>query len=411
MSIVRSRLKDVVTDLRGEAAFAYIARAREVARRKGLKVISFGIGQPDIPTFDPIIEEGKRALDERFTAYTETPGIPELREAIALYLRTRYGADVSQQEVVVTPGTKTAIFMALAAVVDRDDEVIIHDPTYPAYPEVTKLFRGRPVFVPLKFEPEKGFDLDPKAIENAITERTKVIVINNPHNPTGAVFDEQSLRKVLEIAKDHRIVVVVDEIYDNFVYPPRKFVSILQLDPEWKKYVIYINGFSKTFSMTGWRLGYLVADREIIDYMKKLGVNMYSCPPSISQKAGIRALRDDVVWDYVKRMIEVFRERRDVMYEELKKVPGFEVYKGDGAFYLFPRIEKTLEMLSMDVESFVNWLIEEHGVVILPGTAFSYSEIGKKHVRFSYAVSTSSIREGVERIRRAIETKLSAQRS
>ncbi len=189
MNPINDYLKDTVRELQGEKAFTYLAKAREVAERKGIKIISFGIGQPDIPTFDNIINAAKKALDEKFTGYTETEGIRELREAIADYLNYRYHAGVRPDEVIVTTGTKTAIFLAIAAYVRPGDEVIIPDPTYPAYPELTKFFGGKPIYVAMKFDPENGFRLDLEAIENSVTTKTKAIVINNPHNPpTGAIF-------------------------------------------------------------------------------------------------------------------------------------------------------------------------------------------------------------------------------
>jgi len=403
LTLVSKYLKSVVNELGGEKAFLYLAKAREVAERKKIKVISFGVGQPDIPTFDPICEEAKKAIDERFTGYTETPGIKPLRTAIAKYLETRYGARVDPDEIIVATGAKTAIFLAIASFVREGDEVIVPDPAYPAYTQVVRLFGGVPRTIPLKFDPVKGFSLDIEAIEKAITDRTRMIVLNNPHNPTGAVFSIKEVEKVIELAREHNLLLLVDEIYDNFVYGEEPFKSVLQLVDDWRDFVLYVNGFSKTFSMTGWRLGYLVVSKDVADAVKRLATNVYSCPPSISQRAGLRALTDPKVWDYVKEMIEIFKRRRDTMYNELKKVPGVEVWKSTGAFYMFPKIEGILKKLGMDVEEFSMWLLEEHGVVILPGTAFSETELGKSFVRFSFAIDEKEIVEGVARIRRAVE--------
>jgi aspartate aminotransferase len=402
MNPIIDYLKDSVKETGGEKAFLYLAKARDVAERKGIRVISFGIGQPDLPTFDNIINAAKAALDERFTGYTETEGIRELREAIADYLNYRYHAGVRPDEIIVTTGTKTAIFLAIAAYVRPGDEVIIPDPTYPAYPQLTRFFGGKPIFVPMKFDQDRGFMLDLEAIERAITPRTRAIVINNPHNPTGAVFRPDEISKLLEIAKDHRLLVIVDEIYDNFVYEEGAFKGVLELEPEWRNYVIYTNGFSKTFSMTGWRLGYLVASREVIEPLKRLATNTYSCPPSIAQKAGVEAMRSEASWKAAKAMIELFRRRRDVMYEELRKIPGIEVWRSTGAFYMYPRIKGLLDKLGMDVEQFADWLLENYGVVVLPGTAFSETHMGREYVRLSFALDEALIREGIERIRKAV---------
>mgnify|MGYP001770716248 CR=1 FL=1 len=403
MNPINDYLKDAVRELQGEKAFTYLAKARDVAERKGIKVISFGIGQPDIPTFDNIINAAKKALDDKFTGYTETEGIRELREAIADYLNYRYHAGVRPDEVIVTTGTKTAIFLAMAAYVRPGDEVIIPDPTYPAYPELTKFFGGKPVYVSMRFNPEDGFRLDLEIIESSITPRTRAIVINNPHNPTGAIFKPEEVSKLLEIAKDYKLLVIVDEIYDNFVYEQGAFKSVLELEPEWRNYILYTNGFSKTFSMTGWRLGYLVASREVINPIKRLAANTYSCPPSIAQRAGVEALRNEASWRSSRAMIELFRRRRDVMYEELRKIPGIEVWKSAGAFYMYTRVKKILDKLGMDVERFADWLLENYGVVILPGTAFSETHMGREYVRLSFALDEKLIKEGIERIRKAVE--------
>ena len=398
-------LKDVVKGLSGEKAFLYVAKSREVASR-GIDVVSFGIGQPDIPTFDHIIEAAKEALDRRVTGYTETAGIPELREAIAEYLNIRYGAGVKPSEVVATTGAKTAIFLAIAAYVRPGDEVIIPDPTYPAYPEVTKLFGGKPVYLPLQFSEDRGFEIDLKKLEELITDRTRMIVLNNPHNPTGAVFTPREVEKILEIAKDHKILVLADEIYDNFVYGEVPFRSVLE-DPEWKSVVLYVNGFSKTFSMTGWRLGYVVAAENVARYLTTLATNVYSCPPSFVQVAGVKAIRGD--WSPVREMVRVFKERRDFIVEKLREIPGFEVWRSAGAFYVFPRIKKLLDRVGMDVEEFVDHLLYNYGVVMLPGTAFSETEIGKEFVRLSFAIDIKRIEEGLARVRRAVEKLLESR--
>jgi len=318
-------------------------------------------------------------------------------------LNQRYHAGVKPNEVIVTTGTKTAIFLAMASYIRPGDEVIIPDPTYPAYPELTKFFGGKPVYVPLTFNPEDGFRLNLKAIEDAVSDKTRAIVLNNPHNPTGAVFRPSEVSRLLEVARDHRLLVIVDEIYDNFLYEEGVFKGVLELEPDWRRYIIYTNGFSKTFSMTGWRLGYLVASGEVIEPLRRLAANTYSCPPSIAQWAGVEALRNEASWRASKAMIELFKRRRDVMYNELRRIPGFEVWRSEGAFYMYPRVKGVLDKLNMSVEEFANWLLEEHGVVILPGTAFSESTMGKEYVRLSFALDEKLIIEGLGRVREAIE--------
>ncbi|ABM80888.1 Aspartate aminotransferase [Hyperthermus butylicus DSM 5456] len=377
----------------------FIAKAREAAAR-GLDVISFGVGQPDAPTFPHIVEAGIRALEEGFTGYTETQGIPELRKAIADYLNERYGAGVSADEVIVTTGAKTALFVAMAAVLRPGDEVLIPEPSYPSYASTARILGARPVFVPLRWT-GRGFELDVSAVEERLTERTKMIVLNNPHNPTGTVFNAQAVEELVELASRRGIAVLADEIYDNFVYEGR-FRSVLE-SARWRDVVLYVNGHSKTFSMTGWRLGWLVADRRLIPLLRFIAENVYSCAPSISQRAGVAALRGP--WEPVREMVEEFRQRRDIMVEELSKIPGVETYKPQGAFYVFPRLARLVEQLGMTVEELVEHMIYSRGVVMIPGSVFP-DKAGALHVRLSYALRPERIREGMRRFREEVENLL-----
>ncbi|MEM2506547.1 MAG: pyridoxal phosphate-dependent aminotransferase, partial [Nitrososphaeria archaeon] len=360
MSSPTDSFKPIIPELLGEAAFVYVAKANELAR-KGYNVISFGVGQPDIPTFQHIVEAGKAALDNRFTGYTETAGIYELREAISNYLNSRYSSDVRPTEVIVTPGAKGAIFLAISSYIGPSDEVIVPEPSFPAYSEVTKFMGGKPIFVPLKWlGQEKGFSLDLERIESSITNRTKMIILNNPHNPTGALFTEQEVVKLYEIAKENNLILLVDEIYDNFIYDNLEFKSILS-EADWRSNILYINGFSKTFSMTGWRLGYLVVKEELAQKLTRFAVNIYSCPTSFAQKAAVAALTGS--WTPVKEMVALFQKRRDLMAKLLSKVPGFKVWPSKGAFYMFPNISEFLEQSGLSTEAFVEYLIEKYKVI------------------------------------------------
>ncbi|MEN2999049.1 MAG: pyridoxal phosphate-dependent aminotransferase [Acidilobaceae archaeon] len=381
-------LQPRVLEISGESAFTYLALARRLVR-EGKRVISFGIGQPDYPTPSHIREEAKRALDEGFTGYTETAGIPELREAIAFYLNSRYKADVDPEEIVVTTGTKTAIFVAIAAYVRPGDEVIVMDPAYPAYAQITKLFGGRPVLVPLDFEPGTGFRLDMEKVRMSISERTRMIVINSPHNPTGAIVPREQIEEIHELARKHKLIVLSDEIYDNFLYEPQKFKSVLEL-PDWRSNVVYTNGFSKTFSMTGWRLGYVVVRKEVIPRMLDIAVNVYSCATSFAQKGAVAAIKGS--WEPVYEMIEEFKRRAEMLYKVLSDSEYVEAYRPEGAFYMFPRVSKFLRKSGMNAEQLVKYLLYEYGVLVLPGSAFS--ERDWDHIRFSFATKMSNIIEG-----------------
>lgn len=393
-------LQPMLREIKGETAFAFLALARKLMK-EGRRVISFGIGQPDYVTPHHVREEAKRALDEGFTGYTETAGIPELREAITYYLKSRYNADVDPEEVIVTTGAKTAIFIAIASYIRPGDEAIIVDPSYYAYAQVVKLFGGTPVYVPMAFEPGYGFKLDVESIEKAVTSRTRMVVINNPNNPSGSVLSPVELEKLYDIVVRNNLILVSDEIYDNFIYEGVKFKSVLQLE-DWRDHVIYINGFSKTFSMTGWRLGYLVARRDVIPSMIDLAVTVYSCAPSIAQKAGVAALKGD--WEPVREMVSEFERRAKVLYNILSESEYIEAYMPQGAFYMFPRVSRFLRKTGMSVEDLVYYLLYDHGVLVIPGTSFS-DLIGGDHIRISFATKMDNVVEGSRIIVEALRMK------
>ncbi len=387
-------LNPVMHEIIGETAFTYLAIVNEL-RAKGKDVVSFGIGQPDFPTPAHIREAAKKALDEGFTGYTETAGIPELREAISEYL-SRYGK-VSPDEIIVTTGAKTAVFVGLLAFLKPGDEVIIPDPSYYAYSQIAKVAGAKPIFVPMKFEKDVGFSLDIEEIERRITDKTRGIVINNPHNPTGSVFDSGQIDAIMDIARRHGLIVFVDEIYDNFLYGNTDFKSFLSYD-DWRDHVVYVNGFSKTFSMTGWRLGYIVVREEVVPRLLDLAVSVYSCACSFAQKAGIAALKGD--WNPVKQMVSEFERRAKLLYEILSEAYGIEAYLPRGAFYMFPRVKGILERTGLSVHEFVEKLLYDYSVLVLPGTSFPES-VGKDFVRISFATSIENIEKGARRIVKA----------
>ncbi|MCE4601503.1 MAG: pyridoxal phosphate-dependent aminotransferase [Desulfurococcales archaeon] len=387
-------LNPAMYEIIGETAFSYLATVRRL-RSEGKDVVSFGIGQPDFPTPKHIVEAAKKALDEGFTGYTETAGIPELREAISEYL-SRYGK-VSPDEIIVTTGAKTAIFLGISAFLKPGDEVIILDPSYYAYSQIAKFIGAKPVFLPMNFEPDKGFSIDVERLEDMITDKTRGIAINNPHNPTGTVFTPEELDYVMDLARKHNLVIFVDEIYDNFVFHGARFKSFLSY-PDWRDYVVYINGFSKTFSMTGWRLGYVVVREEVVPRLLDLAVSLYSCAPSFVQKAGVEALKGD--WTPVNRMIEEFERRSKRLYEILSEAEGIEAYLPMGAFYMFPRVKTLLEKSKLDVYKLVDKLLYDYLVLVLPGTSFP-GNIGRDYVRLSFATSMEDIEKGAQRIVKA----------
>jgi len=380
----------------GESTLVYQDFARQVQKNKGIKIINFGIGQPDLPTFKKIRDAAKKALDDGFTAYTPAYGIDELRQKIAEHLSSRY-EKVKKEEVIVTPGAKTALYLAFLLYINPGDEVIIFDPSFYSYAEVVKMLGGVPVYVKMKFNENTGFSLNLSEIESKITKKTKMIVLNNPHNPTGMTFDPIEIEKLMQIAKEKKVILLSDEIYDYFIYEG-KMKSVLE-DPEWRNYVLYVNGFSKTFSMTGWRLGYVVAKENVIKKMASIAADIYTCATSFAQKGAVEAFND---FEDVKDMISLFRKRRDVMYEELKKIKGIQVYKSSGAFYMFPYIGEVLRKSKLNVKDFSLKLIEEKGVTTIPGEVFPL-DVGKEFVRLSFAVNEDDIREGIKRMKEFIE--------
>lgn len=384
-----------VLELKAAETFRYSDMADALAK-EGMEIISFGIGQPDFPTPKHIVDAGIKALKEGFTKYVSPPGIPELRSEIAKYVSSFTGADdVKPEETMVLPGAKQAIFFTLSGYIEPGDEVIIPDPGYYSYANVTSYVGGKPVFVPLR--EENDFRMTPEDIQAAITTKTKMIILNSPNNPTGGMLTKSDFRGILELAKHEKLLVVSDEVYDHFVYEGG-FTSVLT-DPAWRDFVIYINGFSKTYSMTGWRLGYVVARGEVIKRLSQFADNSFSCTTSFVQKAGVTALKASQ--DFFKAVLEEYRRRRDLTYRELNAIPGVKAKKPAGTFYIFPNIKEVSEETKLTTEEFTMELMKKAGVVMIPGSAFPH-RAGEGYLRVSYALPIKKINKGLERFKTAI---------
>jgi aspartate aminotransferase len=384
--------------LEPEGAFVYLDLAAE-AKKKGLDIISFGIGQPDFLPPREVIDATKAALDKGYIRYISPLGLPELRESIARYISEKYGVDVKPSEVAVTVGAKAALYMSISLLTRPGDEVIVQDPAFPTYESVIRHSGGRPVFVKLREENE--FRLAREDIEREIKDlhRVRGIVVNSPHNPTGAVLGEKDVKELLDLAKQKNLFIISDEIYEDYVYEGRHS-SFLQ-DPEWRDYVVYISGFSKTWALTGMRLGFIVAREEVIKAIDIFATNMYSCPAAPLQYAAIKALEMGTSW--FKNYLEEYRRRRDVAFEELNKVPGVETVKSRGAFYLFPNVRGLMNRVRAGtVDELARRILFETGVVLLPGTAFPLRG-GDGYMRVSYVLPPEKIREGFVRIREWVE--------
>ena len=379
-----------VSQLRTESAFVVLKRAREL-ERTGKKIIHLEIGQPDFPTPKPICDAGKKAIDDGFTSYEPAQGIYPLLEAIAADVSTTRGVPVRPEQVVVTPGAKPIMFFAILALVNPGDEVIHPDPGFPVYESVIRFAGGKAVPMPLL--EENDFRLDPDDLKKKVNRRTKMVILNSPENPTGGLLTREDLAVIASVTEPYGTVILSDEIYKDMVYDG-EFSSIYSMEGMAKRTII-LDGFSKSFSMTGWRLGYGVMPEDLADKMSLLMINSNSCTASFTQRAGIAALEGSRT--EMERMIGKFKERRAVIVDGLNKIPGFSCRLPGGAFYAFPNIRKTGKSAS-ELERF---LLEEAGVATLAGSGFGI--FGEGHLRFSYANSLENIREALDRINNALK--------
>ncbi|BCU68444.1 aspartate aminotransferase [Sulfolobales archaeon HS-7] len=389
------RFTDSIESLNGESTLIYQEIANDVAKREGKRIINFGIGQPDVPTFKEIKDAAKEAIDTNFTKYTPSLGIYELRKAVAEYVNQKYGEELTAENVAITPGTKVALYLSLLLYIKPGDEVIIFDPSFYSYSEAVKMLFGRPIFS--KLRKDNNFSIDLSEFQSKITPKTKVVILNNPVNPTGTIFSRKEVTDVVKIAKDNNVVVIADEIYDNFIYEGQ-MSSVLRI-PEWKENVIYVNGFSKTFSMTGWRLGYVIAEREVINKVSILATNIYTCATSFVQKAALAAFR---TFNEVNEMVNLFRRRRDTMFASLSSVKGIRITKPQATFYMFVDFSEIMNRINVEARELAIKLIREVGVVTIPGSVFPLEQ-GRGFLRLSFAVDEEDIKEGINRIKEMIE--------
>jgi len=373
-----------------ETAFEMLAKAKEL-ERQGKSVIHFEIGEPDFNTPENVKEAGIKAIKENYTHYSPTQGILELREAVAEYISKTRDIKVTPDEVIITPGGKDVIFSTMLSLLDEGDEAIYPNPGYPIYESAIRLVGAKPVPMPLR--EENDFAFDRHEFEKLVTPKTRLIVINSPANPTGGILSYEDLEFIADIAKKNDIMILSDEIYSRIIYEG-KFVSIASL-PGMKERTVILDGFSKTYAMTGWRLGYAVANKEVIEALKRVAVNSFSCVATFVQMAGVEALRGPQ--DEPERMRKEYEERRNLIVKGLNEIPGFSVKMPKGAFYAFPNVKK----LGKPSKELADYLLYEAGVCTLSGTAFG--EYGEGYLRFSYATSKENIIEGLKRVKQAIE--------
>jgi len=356
--------------------------------------INLSVGEPDFSTPQHIVEAAIEAMRKGYTHYTPNAGLAEFREAAAEKLRKENGVEVEPtREIIATVGAMGALAMAMLVVVDSGEEVLIPNPGFASYEAQVLLADGKPVPYPMK--EEYGFNVDFNELEHLVSEKTKAILINSPANPTGAVLGEKQLRRIAEIALKHDLLVVSDEAYEAILYDEAKHVSIASL-PEMAERTIGIFSCSKTFAMTGWRIGYAAANEEITRQMIKLQEHLTAHPSSISQMAAVAALQGPK--DYYKAWIKEYTERRDLIIKELNEISGVRCLKPQGAFYVFPNI-RAFNTSSSD---FAMRILKKARVILVPGTAFGSN--GEGYVRLSYATSKEKIAEAMRRIRSALET-------
>ncbi|HEY7364078.1 MAG TPA: pyridoxal phosphate-dependent aminotransferase [Methylomirabilota bacterium] len=373
-----------------ESAFEVLARAKAL-ERQGRSIIHLEIGEPDFDTPSHIKDAAKQALDAGATHYGPSAGLPELREAIAKHVTETRGVPVSPEEVVVTPGAKPIMFFTILALVGTGDEVIYPNPGFPIYESVINFVGGTPVPIPLREDTGFGFDLD--LFERKLSPRTRLIIMNSPENPTGGVLDRSQIERIAALAAARSIPVLADEIYRQFLYEG-EFTSIMGL-PGMRDLTILLDGFSKSYAMTGWRLGFGVMPTPVVEHVTRLMVNSNSCTASFVQLAGIAALQGDQT--PTARMVAEFKRRRDLIVDGLNRLPGVKCARPRGAFYVFPNITGTRHTSAEVAERLLN----EAGVAALAGTAFG--QYGEGYLRFSYANSEANLRAALDRMRPIFE--------
>ncbi len=367
-------------------------------KAQGVKVMSFAAGEPDFDTPEHIKKAAKDALDAGLTKYTPSAGTPELKKAIVEKLERDNGLSYDVKQIAVSCGAKHSIYNVMQAVLNPGDEVIIPAPYWVSYPEQALLAEGKPVIVPTS--ESTGFRMSAAQFRDACTSRTKMLVLNSPSNPTGGVYERADLEAIAAVAVERNVLVLSDEIYEKIIYGT-EHVSIASLGDEIKTLTITVNGFSKAYSMTGWRLGYLAADPAIVAAIGKIQDQSTSNPVSFAQKGAVQALTGPQ--DEVEKMRIEFERRRNRIVEMLRAIPGFECLTPGGAFYVFPRVSGFIRGSGgrfKDSGSFAEFLLDEAKVAVIPGSGFGAPE----NIRLSYATSMANIEEGVSRIHEAVNS-------
>jgi aspartate aminotransferase len=391
----RIRLTRRVSEMQVSPTLAVMNRALEL-KAQGVDIVDLGPGEPDFPTPQSVCAAGKRAIDEGQTKYTAGNGTSALRDALAARYNRRYGTSLVAENVIAGTGGKQELFNVTLALVDEGDEVIIPSPYWVSFPDQVQFAGGTPVFA--RTDPQNEFRPTFADIEAAATERTRGVIINSPCNPTGAVIAERELHRIVDWCASRDLFLIFDETYEFFVYDGAKHVSAARWFNEYPETVVCVNSMSKTFAMTGWRLGYAIAHRDVITAAGKIQSHSTSNPSSISQAAALEALAG--ADEEVRRMWEAYRERRAWLIPAINSIDGLCCAHPDGAFYIFPDVSAFFGRGSVrDSQSLTNYLLDEARVAVIPGSAFGSDD----HIRISYATSMERLQEGVRRIESALK--------
>ena len=374
----------------GEAAFEVLAKAQAL-ERQGKSILHFEIGEPDMETPKNVAQAGIKAIQDKKTHYVPSIGLLELRKAVQDEVEKTRGFRPDLEQVVIIPGLKPGIFFSMLSIVNPGDEVIYQDPGYPTYGSVTSFLGAESVLVPLLEENE--FRMNPDDIKERITEKTKLIIVNSPQNPTGSVITKSELDDIAELAEEHDVFVVSDEIYSKMTYDTDHYSPTAR--DEAKERTVLLDGFSKYYAMTGWRLGYMVVPQSMAERLNDFLVSAVSCTAAFTQWAGVEALTGDQ--SFIPEMMARFKEKRDRIVKGLNSIPGFTCLAPKGAFYAFPNITET----KMTSQECADHLLYKAGVAVLPGTAFG--PYGERYLRFSYATTLENIDDAVKKIKESFE--------
>jgi aspartate aminotransferase len=388
------KLAQRMSRLGTETAFEVLVRAKAL-EAQGREVVHLEIGEPDFDTPPNIIDAACRALRSGYTHYGPSAGLPDLRQAIADDVAESRGIPVTANQVVVTPGGKPIMFFVILALADTGDEVLYPNPGFPIYESMINFVGAKAV--PLRLLEERDFSFDVNELREKVSSRTKLLIINSPHNPCGSMLSVQDLEAIAEIAVKNDIMVLADEIYARIVYDG-EFVSITRF-PGMPERTIILDGFSKTYAMTGWRMGYGVMPEELAGQIAKLMTNSNSCTASFTQVAGIEALKGPQ--EASVKMVTAFKERRDLIVKGLNEIPGIHCRTPKGAFYVFPNVKEVIKRGKFaNSKALADYLLQEGGVAALSGTAFG--QFGEGYLRFSYANSIPNIQKALQRINEAV---------